>query len=123
MRILNAALLFLLTLALPSLANPRVEPPPPPQAVVTQTPTGQPAEKPPAPRTPSRGQLLYENHCTSCHQSLVHIRTRPQAKTREELRKQVARWAAYARLRWSKEEIEEVVRHLDTLYYKFDANL
>jgi cytochrome c5 len=121
MRILNAALLSTLALALPSSANPRIEPPAPSKEVVSQSPQEAPAEKSPAPRTPSRGQLLYENHCTTCHQSLVHIRTRPLAKTREELRKQVAHWAAYAKLRWSREEIEDVVQHLDTLYYKFDG--
>lgn len=69
---------------------------------------------------PSRGQLLYDNHCVTCHESMVHIRNRQQVKSMQELRNQVARWAAYAKLRWDKDEIEEVARFLNTRFYKFE---
>jgi hypothetical protein len=79
---------------------------------------GQQAIKPPV---PSRGQLLYENHCMSCHESVVHIRTRQDAKSLPQLRTRVQNWADYMQLRWGKEEVEDVVDHLNSQYYKFES--
>jgi cytochrome c5 len=120
MRIDRIALLFSLTLALPVSANPRIEASPSPQTVESQSARDKAAQKLPALPTPSRGQLLYDNHCTACHESMVHIRTRQQVKSMQELRNQVARWAAYAKLRWNKGEIEEVARYLNTRFYQFE---
>lgn len=78
----------------------------------------QKAVKPPV---PSRGQLLYENHCMACHKSMVHIRAQQQARSLPALRAQVVRWAAYMQLRWGKEEVEDVVNHLNHLYYRFES--
>ena len=78
----------------------------------------QQAIKPPV---PSRGQLLYENHCMACHESVVHIRTQRQARSLSALRAQVLHWTAYLQLRWGKEEVGDVVDHLNRQYYKFDS--
>ena len=120
MRIPKVALLCSLALSLPVSANPRIEASPSPQVVESQSTKDKPAQKPPAFPTPSRGQLLYDNHCTTCHESLVHIRIRQQVTSMPSLRNQVTRWAAYAKLRWSKDEIEEVARYLNTQFYKFE---
>lgn len=120
MRNPHSALLFSLALALPVSANPRIEASPHPQAVEAQSATEKPAQNPLALPAKSRGQLLYDNHCTTCHESMVHIRSQRQVKSLPELRYQVARWAAYAKLRWSKDEIEEVARHLNTRFYQFE---
>ena len=72
------------------------------------------------PPVPSRGQLLYENHCMSCHKSVVHIRTRQQARSLPAVRAQVLNWAAYMQLCWDKEEIEDVVGYLNRQYYQFE---
>jgi hypothetical protein len=120
MRILNTALLPFLAFAVPALASPRIEPPSSSQAVVSPSPQDQPAQVPLTLPAPSRGQLLYDNHCMSCHESMVHIRNRQQVKSMQELRNQVTRWATYANLHWNKDEIEEVVRHLNTQFYKFE---
>lgn len=74
-----------------------------------------------APATPTRGQLLYENHCMSCHESVVHIRSKRHARSAAELRVRVTRWAAVARVRWGMEEIDDVTRYLDSQYYKFES--
>jgi mono/diheme cytochrome c family protein len=70
--------------------------------------------------TPSRGQLLYENQCIACHESVVHIRSNRGVKSLPELQAAVARWATYAKPSWDSEEIEEVTRYLDSRYYKFE---
>ena len=66
----------------------------------------------------SRGQLLYENHCLSCHESVVHVRERRLVKSLAELQAQVTRWSSYQNLRWNKEDIGEVTRYLDERYYR-----
>ena len=81
----------------------------------------EPRQKPVTPPVPPRGQLLYENHCMSCHESVVHIRTRQQAKSLPELRAKVLHWAAFLRLSWGKQEVDDVVSHLDHQYYKFES--
>lgn len=70
---------------------------------------------------PSRGQMLYENHCKACHESVVFIRDKRRIQTLEALRGKVFHWANYLQLRWSKEEVEEVVSHLNSQYYRFEA--
>ncbi len=120
MRTPHSALLFSLVLALPVSANPRTEAYPSPQALESKSTTEKPAQKTLALPATSRGQLLYDNHCTTCHESVVHIRSRQQVKSLPELHNQVARWAAYAKLRWNKDEIEEVARHLNTQFYQFE---
>ncbi|MCK7583313.1 MAG: hypothetical protein MZV65_52385 [Chromatiales bacterium] len=41
-----------------------------------------------------RGRLLYENHCMSCHESVLHIREKRKAANPAELRAAIERWAA-----------------------------
>jgi hypothetical protein len=77
-------------------------------------------QKPVMPPLPPRGQLLYENHCMACHESIVHIRLRQQALSLPKLRARVLHWATYLQLRWGKEEIEDVVGYLNRQYYKFE---
>lgn len=101
-------------------ASPRTETVPATQEIVSPT-LNEPRQKPIMPPVPPRGQLLYENHCMSCHESVVHIRTRQQAKSLPELQARVIHWAAYLRLRWGTQEVEDVVRHLNNQYYKFES--
>lgn len=68
---------------------------------------------------PTRGQMLYENHCLRCHASLVYTRESRRAQSPEELRAQVARWTRHERVNWSDEDVAEVTRYLDTRYYHF----
>jgi hypothetical protein len=118
--IISAALLSL-GFALPALASPRIQPPPPVQQLETQPAQGEAPPRRVTPAAPPRGQLLYENHCLSCHESLVHIRSSRRTQSLTELRARVTHWAEYLHLRWSKEEVDEVVRHLNSRYYKFES--
>jgi mono/diheme cytochrome c family protein len=78
-------------------------------------------QKPRVPPAAQRGQLLYENHCMSCHESVVHIRSTKHTRSIQELQARVRLWAENLKLRWGKEEVDDVVKYLDTQYYKFGA--
>lgn len=66
-----------------------------------------------------RGRLLYENQCTVCHESVVHIRERRKAANAAELRAFIQRWAAELKLTWSQDEMNDVFQYLNKRYYKF----
>lgn len=66
-----------------------------------------------------RGQLLYENHCHRCHESLVHIREAHKAKTYEDVQYWVGRWAQELDVKWSADEIDSVVQYLNNMYYHY----
>ncbi len=67
----------------------------------------------------SRGQMLYENHCTSCHESVLFIRERRDVKTLPALGEEVRRWVRETKLPWGNEEIAEVVGYLNRSFYRF----
>jgi hypothetical protein len=66
-----------------------------------------------------RGRLLYENHCTSCHASTVHIRDQRKTTNPAELRAWILRWSGELKLSWGEDELADVYRHLNNRYYKF----
>lgn len=66
-----------------------------------------------------RGRLLYENHCTVCHTSTVHIRDDRKSKSPADVRSWIQRWSGELKLNWSKDELADVYRHLNDRYYKF----
>ncbi|HSJ38284.1 MAG TPA: hypothetical protein VK945_08780 [Planococcus sp. (in: firmicutes)] len=57
----------------------------------------------------------------SCHESVVHIRGNHRTRSLAELRGRVSHWANALHLRWGREEVEEVVTHLNDHYYKFES--
>lgn len=73
---------------------------------------------PPHPVTASRGELLYENHCQGCHASQLHIREDRRARSIDELRGWVTRWAEVQKLNWGDEEIGAVTDYLNRRYYR-----
>jgi cytochrome c5 len=77
--------------------------------------------KQPVSRVPlqPRGEMLYTNHCLSCHESIVHIREKRSAKNLNALRDAVTRWSQELELKWSSREIEDVVLYLNLRYYHF----
>ena len=117
-QIMVFAALLVLGGAFPAWGSLPAEPAQPVQEIETPS-VNKSRPKPATPPLPSRGQLLYENHCMACHESVVHIRTQQQARSLPELRAKVLHWAAYMQLRWGKEDVEDVVSHLDRQYYKF----
>ena len=68
---------------------------------------------------PDRGRGLYENHCVVCHTSKVHRRYPQLAIDREALHYIVSVWVEEQNLRWSEEEIRDVVEYLNRNYYRY----
>ena len=67
----------------------------------------------------TRSQMLYENHCTSCHESTVYIRTKRKAKNYKEVGNWVNQRADWLNLGWSDVEKREVMQYLNERYYKY----
>lgn len=80
-----------------------------------------PQQKSVTPPVLPRGQLLYENHCTLCHESVVHIRRDRRLRSLQELRGTVSSWADYLRLGWRSEEVDDVVTYLNGRHYGFES--
>lgn len=66
-----------------------------------------------------RGRLLYENHCTACHESVVHVRERRKVTSFEGLHGQVLRWSRAQQLHWGDDEVRDVQVYLGRRYYGF----
>jgi len=69
----------------------------------------------------ARGRLLYENNCTVCHTSVVHVRDDHKATDLAAVEAYVARWSTYLKLPWSSEDRAAVARHLDATFYQFGS--
>jgi mono/diheme cytochrome c family protein len=67
-----------------------------------------------------RGRALYENHCVVCHTPKVHRRVPPLPLHTDDLRFIVTLWASQQGLRWSRDDIEDVVHFLDRTHYRFE---
>jgi len=68
--------------------------------------------------TPTRGQLLYDTHCVACHTQQIHWRDAGVVRNWNELRAQVTRWQAAARLGWTEDDIGQVTRYLNATIYR-----
>jgi cytochrome c5 len=66
-----------------------------------------------------RGQLLYENHCHTCHESIIHIRKDHKAKNHADIQYWVGRWAKDLDTKWSADEIDAVVQYLNDTFYHY----
>jgi hypothetical protein len=65
----------------------------------------------------SRGKLLYDTHCITCHNSQMHWRDKRVVRDWPGLVIQVRAWQERATLGWTEADIVEVARHLnDTIY-------
>ena len=67
----------------------------------------------------ARGQELYDHHCQSCHEDLLHARNR-KLKTPEALRQRIVDWAAHTATPWTREEIDDVQYYLNKRFYRFN---
>ncbi len=69
----------------------------------------------------TRGGLLYEKHCVSCHTMQMHWRNDKQAVDWDSLKTQVRRWQGNAGLQWGEADIAEVSRYLNETFYRYPA--
>lgn len=79
------------------------------------------AQAPPAQTSPaeSRGQLLYDTHCITCHTTQMHWRNDRKAYDWDSLKMQVRRWQGNAGLQWDDGDIAAVARHLNQTIYHY----
>lgn len=68
---------------------------------------------------PSRGQLLYGNHCVECHTTQMHWRDQRLARDWGTLKAQVRRFQGIAGLNWSEDDVDAVTRYLNETIYRF----
>jgi cytochrome c5 len=66
-----------------------------------------------------RGQMLYENHCSACHNTEVHWRDKKVVRDWDDLILQVRIWQGNGKLGWNEADIQDVAQHLNSLYYRF----
>lgn len=66
-----------------------------------------------------RGRALYENHCLSCHSVKVHNRKQRWPADLSQLRVIVGQWQEQQKLRWSRDDIEDVVYYLNVTQYSY----
>lgn len=68
-----------------------------------------------------RGRQLYETHCLTCHYEHVHERAPARARVHslEELRKETAFRAGLTGLRFTREDLDDIVAYLDQSHYHF----
>ena len=71
----------------------------------------------------ARGELLYATHCIACHSDKVHWRDKKLVTDWKGLQSEVDRWQGLSGLRWSAEDIADVARYLNTVYYRYPAGL
>lgn len=64
-----------------------------------------------------RGRLLHENHCTTCHESQVHIRANHRAHSLSDVYREVVRWSNELQLNWDGSEINDVSHYLYLTFY------
>lgn len=114
------AALFSMGFVVMAWASPGTLPMPPEQEMEVPA-LIEPKPKPVTPPVPSRGQMLYENHCMSCHESVAFIRDNHRTLSLVALWGRVSYWADYLRLRWGKQDVEEVVTYLNNHYYHFES--
>jgi mono/diheme cytochrome c family protein len=72
-----------------------------------------------SPPDAERGRRLYENHCQACHTSRVHSRANRLPMNQTELREIVDRWQGEEKLRWSAQDIGDVVEYLNRTLYGY----
>lgn len=67
----------------------------------------------------NRGQLLYENHCTTCHDSGISIREHRKARSLEDVYEWTYRWSQQIKPEWTRSEIKDVADYLNQHFYHF----
>ena len=68
---------------------------------------------------PDPGEMLYQNHCTECHESTLHVREHTKVATRADLDAFVRRWSDFKQLGWSDTERNAVGDYLNQSFYGF----
>lgn len=65
-------------------------------------------------------KALYDQHCTSCHETEVYTRSDRKVTSHDGLQRQVRRCELALGLKWFDEEIADMTAYLNTHYYRFE---
>ena len=68
------------------------------------------------------GKVLYEQHCTRCHDTRVHTRPDCRIGSLEALQSQVKRCELNASVDWPQQDVDDVVAYLNATFYKFGGH-
>jgi len=68
----------------------------------------------------TRGQLLYETNCITCHREGLHDRKSSKVRTYADLRVEVERWTRQTGRPYSRDDIEDLIDFLDRTHYRLD---
>ena len=69
--------------------------------------------------TATRGELLYSTHCIACHKTQVHWREKKLVTDWTSLKSEIQHWQEISKLGWNNEDLEDVARHLNTVFYHY----
>lgn len=69
----------------------------------------------------SRGQMLYENHCTACHKKQVYTRVNRKAKNIQQIKFWIIRHSRNFQLNWRNDEINAVTLYLSEHHYGYSG--
>ena len=72
-------------------------------------------------RVTDRGQLLYENHCTACHEKSVHSRKHYKANSINDIHQWVIRWSKNLELDWTNNDVDIVTDYINRRFYQFNT--
>ena len=67
----------------------------------------------------TRGQVLYDTHCGTCHDTSAHKRENHLVTSMDELRSWVAAMGAHTELDWRVDDVEDVAFYLNLRIYRF----
>ena len=70
-------------------------------------------------RDATRGELLYSTHCIACHTAQVHWRDKKLVTDWISLQAEVRRWQKFSALGWGDDDVAEVARYLNVLFYHY----
>lgn len=70
-----------------------------------------------------RGRLLYQNHCTTCHTSVLHLGAGRKARSLLEVYREIIRWQTHLDLGWSTQDMIDVLQYLNTEFYRFEERV
>jgi mono/diheme cytochrome c family protein len=69
--------------------------------------------------TSDRGELLYQNHCQTCHDKSVHERIDSRVTSPESLRAWVMAWSIHNGFFWGAEEVADLTAYLNRTIYHY----
>jgi mono/diheme cytochrome c family protein len=67
----------------------------------------------------NQGKSLNQENCVSCHDDGIYTREERRVTSMDALRAQVQRCEANLNLTWFPEDVDAVVKYLNTSFYKF----